>query len=79
MKGRKLAQDQAAGTSITYLPRAELPPFIKPWLLFVIITEFILLHWGFPVVQEQSVWGFAVGWVRFVFRSELNCAMQTDS
>lgn len=76
MKGRELAQDQAtrAATSITYLPRAELPPLIKLQSLFV-ITEFLLLRWGF---QEQSFWELAVGWFRFIFRLELNCAMLTD-
>lgn len=55
MKGRELAQDQATRTvtSIKYLPRAELSPFIKLWSLFVIITEFILLHWGFQSYRNR--------------------------
>lgn len=50
-----MAQDQATRivTSIKYLPRAELPPFIKLWSLFVIVTEFILLHWGFQLYRNR--------------------------
>lgn len=50
-----MAQDQATGiaTSIKYLPRAELPPFIKLWSLSVTITELILLHWGFQLYRNR--------------------------
>lgn len=79
MKRRQSVWEQATrmATSISLLPRAELPPFIKPRPLLVIITEFILLHGGFPVGQEHSAWGFAGGWVRIIFKSELICAEQT--
>lgn len=57
MQGKESAQAQATttATAIRQLPRAESPPFIKLWPLLVIIAEFVLLRWGFTVVQEHSV------------------------